>query len=173
LLSNFLFPLLCFWRIVFPLQETSCCVFRMMVRLWTWSACQETGVMGEHEVSLERWLDNEHERSLEWWWWWESVRRWSALHNNGKNLRQGDGNMVVTCCQHRFLNAIKLKLESKCGEDIWNLSFENLWVFFWKIKEYCDWILPFYFYCSHFDKIAKTNLRVDLSKDFLVEVACR
>ncbi|KAH9547105.1 hypothetical protein CY35_11G017200 [Sphagnum magellanicum] len=33
LLGNFLFPLLRFWRTVFPLQESSCCVFRVMVRL--------------------------------------------------------------------------------------------------------------------------------------------
>jgi hypothetical protein len=84
LLGNFLFPLLCFWRIVFPLQESSCCVFRVMVRLWKWSGCQVIGVMGEHEVFSEWWHNNEHETSLEWWWWWESIRRWSALHNNGR-----------------------------------------------------------------------------------------
>lgn len=32
-LGNFFFPLLCFWRIVFPLQETSCCVFKVMAGL--------------------------------------------------------------------------------------------------------------------------------------------
>jgi hypothetical protein len=64
--------------------------------------------------------------------------------------------MVVTCCQPGFKSAIKLKLESKCGEDIWNLSFENLWVFS-KLKEYCDRFFPFHFYCSHFGKIAEND----------------